>query len=90
MQKTLPSLEPRHGKGNGEKWGSGFSLDPMSKSCKQSESLATVGNNRGVAIIVQPQAGKHVTVVTLAGNGGDGQQHIRVHVDTGKRVQLSS
>lgn len=26
-----------------------------------------VGNNRGVAIMLQPQAGKHVTAVTLAG-----------------------
>lgn len=37
--------------------------------------------------MVQPQAGKHVTMVTLAGKGGDSQQ-IQVHIGTGERFQL--
>lgn len=37
--------------------------------------------------MVQPQAGKHVTMVTLAGKGGDSQQ-IQVHIGTGERVPV--
>lgn len=55
------------GKGTGKKWGQVFSLDPMSKAVNSQKALQRVGNNRGVTIMVQPQAGKHVTVVTLAG-----------------------
>lgn len=38
--------------------------------------------------MVQPQAGKHITV-TLAGKDGDSQQ-IRVLGDTGERLQLNA
>lgn len=67
-----------------------FKFGPNVQSCKQSESLATVGNNGGVAIMVQPQAGKHVTVATLAGTrwrrpAGSGTGTI-----TGERVQADT
>lgn len=66
----------------------------MSKAVNSQKALqwlATTtgkGEGGGVAIMVQPQAGKHITV-RLAGKDGDSQQ-IRVLGDTGKRLQLNA
>ncbi|KAL3041508.1 hypothetical protein OYC64_019654 [Pagothenia borchgrevinki] len=89
MQKHIgqPGTKSRDNEMGGV--GSG-KFGPNVQSCKQSESLATVGNNGGVAIMVQPQAGKHVTVATLAGTrwrrpAGSGTGTI-----TGERVQADT
>lgn len=83
-EKTLPGLEQSCEKREHGEEGQFFFLfsffrvwNQSPKSCKQSKSLATAGNNRGAAITAQPQAGKHVTVVTLAGK-----------VDTASRFSL--
>jgi len=66
MQKTTKHC-PAVGKGDGEKRGQVFfSLEPMSKAVNSQKALQRLAT-RGVAVMVQPEAGKHVTVVTLAG-----------------------
>lgn len=81
-QQTLPGLQPRFGRGDRTIVGPGFSLDPMPKAVNSQKALQRLATTEGFAVMVQPQAGKHVTMVTLAGKGGDGQQS-RVRVDTG-------
>lgn len=54
-----PETKTRGGAG-GREWV--FSLDPMSKAVNSQKALQRLATTGGVAIIVQPQAGKHVTV----------------------------
>lgn len=68
MQKTLAQPGTKTwGKGTGRSWGQVFSLDPMSKAVNSQKALQRLATTEGSLSLYSPKAGKHVTVVTLAG-----------------------